>query len=335
MLVGLDQPFLENIAMLKMIIMPPQSQQTRQWAEHLRDALPDYQVVAPETEADAQREIADSDAAYGWVPPALLPLATRLRWLQSAHAGPPTGYYYPELVEHPLVVCNPRGVFNDHIGQHIMMFVLALARGLPCYLDAQRERRWDTEARKRPAIDLASATALLVGVGGIGHEAARLCATFGMRVLGIDTRWEYATPHVERHASADLDRLLPAADFVIVSTPHTPETEGMWNARLFGLMKPTGYFINVGRGMTTRLDDLAAAIAAGQIAGCALDVYETEPLPADHALWRLPDVILTPHIAVKDAANIDERRFALLLDNARRFATGQSLRNVVDKTAWY
>jgi phosphoglycerate dehydrogenase-like enzyme len=321
--------------MLKLIFMPPQNEQTHQWAARLRDALPDYRIAAPETEAAARREIADADAAYGWVPPALLPFAARLRWLQSAHAGPHAGYYYRELVEHPVVICNPRGVFNDHIGQHILMFVLALARGLPFYLNAQRERRWDVEARKSQYVDLASATALLVGVGGIGHEAARLCVAFGMRVLGVDTRWEYDPPHVERYAPPDLDRLLPEADFVIVSTPHTPETEGMWNARRFGLMKPTGYFINVGRGMTTRLDDLAAAIAGGQIAGCALDVFETEPLPADHKLWTLPNVILTPHIAVKDAANIDERRFALLLDNARRFAAGQPLRNVVDKVSWY
>ena len=321
--------------MLKMIMMPPQSDQTRQWAERLRGALPDYQIVAPETEADAQREIADADAAYGWVPPALLPHAARLRWLQSAHAGPHAGYYYRELIEHPVVVCNPRGVFNDHIGQHILMFVLALARGLPFYFDAQRERRWDADARKSRYVDLANATALLVGVGGIGHEASRLCAACGMRVLGVDTRWEYDPPHVERHAPADLEALLPEADFVIVSTPHTPETEGMWNARLFGMMKPTGYFVNIGRGMTTRLDDLAAALESGQIAGCALDVYETEPLPAEHKLWSLPNVILTPHIAVKDAENVDERRFALLLDNARRFAAGQPLRNVVDKASWY
>src|SRR5690242_313386 len=111
--------------MLKMTLMPPQSDQTRQWAERLAQALPDYQIVAPESEADARREIADADAAYGWVPPALLPLAGKLRWLQSAHAGPQAGYYYRKLVEHPVVVCNPRGVFNDHIGQHILMFVLA------------------------------------------------------------------------------------------------------------------------------------------------------------------------------------------------------------------
>ena len=191
--------------MHKLIMMPPQSEQTRLWAARLRDALPDYQIVAPETEADARRDIADADAAYGWVPPAVLPLAAQLRWLQSAHAGPHAGYYYPELITHPVIVCNPRGVFNDHIGQHILMFVLALARGLPFYLEAQRERRWDADARKSHYVDLATATALLVGVGGIGHEAARLCAAFGMRVIGVDTRWEYPTPNVERQAPADLD----------------------------------------------------------------------------------------------------------------------------------
>ncbi len=318
-----------------LILMPPRSRQTRQWAMRLREALPQYHIIAPETEAEARRKIADADAAYGWVPPELLPLATKLRWLQSAHAGPPAGYYYRELVEHPVVVCNPRGVFNDHIGQHILMFVLALARGLPFYIEAQRERRWDAEARKSRYIDLATATALLVGVGGIGHETARLCGAFGMRVIGVDIRWGYDTPHVERHTPADLDALVPEADFVIVTTPHTPETEGMWNARMFGLMKPTGYFINVGRGMTTKLDDLVAAIESGAIAGCALDVYEVEPLPAEHKLWALPNVLLTPHIAVKDAENIDGRRFQLLLDNAQRFAAGEPLRNVVDKAAWY
>ena len=321
--------------MPKLLLMPPQTRHTRQWAERLREALPQYQIIAPETEADARHELRDADAAYGWVRPEFLPLAKQLRWLQSAHAGPRAGYYYRELVEHPVVVCNPRGVFNDHIGQHIMMFVLALARGLPFYIDVQRERRWDTQARKSQYIDLASATALLVGVGGIGHEAARLCAAFGMRVIGVDARWEYDTPHVERHAAADLGALLPEADFVIVSTPHTAATEGMWNARMFRLMKPTAYFINVGRGMTTRLDDLVAALESGEIAGCALDVYEIEPLPADHRLWALPNVLLTPHIAVRDAENIPERRYQVLFDNARRFAAGEPLRNVVDKAAWY
>ena len=321
--------------MPKLVMMPPQNDLSRQYARRLREALPEYQIVAPETERDARQEIADADAAYGWVSPELLPLAHKLRWLQSPAVAPPAGYFYPALIEHPVVVCNPRGIFNDHISQHIMMFVLALARGLPYYMEAQAQRRWDPEARKSPYIDLATASALIVGVGGIGQEAARLCAAFGMQVVGVDARWEHDVPSVEKHAPEELDALLPAADFVIVTTPHTPETEGMWNARRFQLMKHTAYFINIGRGKTTKLDDLVAALESGAIGGCGLDVFETEPLPPDHKLWMLPNVLLTPHIAAEHAENVPERRFEILLDNARRFAANEPLRNVVDIAAWY
>jgi phosphoglycerate dehydrogenase-like enzyme len=156
-----------------------------------------------------------------------------------------------------------------------------------------------------------------------------------MRVLGVDPRWELPAPDAEHHGPDELDALLPQADVVIATTPHTPETEGMWNAARFRLMKNSAVFINIGRGRTTRLDDLTAAIQSGEIAGCGLDVYEVEPLPADHPLWTMPNVLLTPHIAVKDAENIPERRYQILLENARRFAAGEPLRNVVDKAAWY
>ena len=109
----------------------------------------------------------------------------------------------------------------------------------------------------------------------------------------------------------------------------------MWNADRFARMKPTAYFINIGRGMTARLDDLTGALAGGEIAGAGLDVFETEPLPADHALWRMENVLITPHVAVAEAADIPERRYALLVDNARRFLAGEPLRNVVDKALWY
>ena len=106
------------------------------------------------------------------------------------------------------------------------------------------------------------------------------------------------------------------------------------NAERFARMKPSAFFINIGRGMTTRLDDLVTALRAGEIAGAALDVFEQEPLPADHPLWTTPGVLLTPHIA-GHGPYLDERRFEILLDNCRRFTAGQPLRNVVDKSAWF
>ena len=321
--------------MPKLVMLPPQSAKTVRWAGDLVKELPQYQVALPETDEEARAAIVDADAAFGVLPADVLAAAQKLRWLQSPAAAPPAGYYYPALITHPVQVCNLRGVYNDHIAQHIMMYVLALARGLPYYMDAQRARRWDKDARKSGYVDLNGATALIMGLGGIGHETARLCNAFGMRVIGTDARWEYETPGVETHPPAALDSLLPRADFVIVTVPHTPETEGMWNAARFACMKPSAYFINIGRGLTTKIADLTAALEAGQIAGCALDVYEVEPFPADEKLWTLPNVILTPHIAVHEAANIDERQFAVFMENARRLDTGESLINVVDKASWY
>ncbi|MDA0791695.1 MAG: D-2-hydroxyacid dehydrogenase [Proteobacteria bacterium] len=321
--------------MIKLVMMPPLRPDAADWAKRIRDEMPEYQIVLASTEQVAAAEIIEADAVFGWVPPEQLRTARKLRWLQSPQAGPRNGFFYPDLVTHPVVVCNPRGVYNDHISQHILMYMLALARGLPYYLDAQRLPKWDRHARKSAYIDLSQATALIVGVGGIGHETARLCNAFGMTVLGVDERWEYSTPNVERHDTDDLDDLLALADFVIVTVPHTPATEGMWRQDRFARMKDSAYFINIGRGATTRLDDLADAVSDGVIAGCALDVFETEPLPESHRLWRLPNVILTPHVAVADAANIDERWFEVFRDNARRFAAGEPLRNVVDKANWF
>ena len=321
--------------MLKLVMMPPQNAESQAWAERLQNELSDYTVVLPKTDEEVLEHLTDADAVYGWVSPEQLPLAKNLRWLQSPAAGPFPGFYYPALIDHPVVVCNPRGIYNDHIAQHIMMFVLALARGLPYYMDAQRDGIWNNNARKSGYIDLTEATALIVGVGGIGHETARICAEFGMKVIGVDARWEYAVPFVEKHEPAELDTLLPLADFVIVTTPHTPETEGMWCKNRFALMKKTANFINIGRGKTTKLVDLVEALEKGTIAGCGLDVFEVEPLPAESPLWQLPNVLITPHIAVKDAENITERQFDIFLENARRFVEGLPLQNVVDKSVWY
>lgn len=316
-------------------MMPPQSELRLRWANQILRELSGYQIAIPETDEEAIAAIVDADAAFGVVPKDALAAATQLRWIQSPAAGPPKGYYYPELIAHPAQVSNLRGIYNDHIAQHILMYMLALGRGLPWYMDAQRARRWDVDARKSNYIDLIGATALIVGLGGIGHETARLCNAFGMKVIGTDARWEYPIPNTETHPPEALDSLLPQADFVIVTVPHTPETEGMWHRQRFQRMKPGAYFINIGRGATTKLSDLTAALQAGEIAGCALDVFETEPLPADHPLWGLPNVILTPHIAVHEAPNIEERQFGIFLENARRFAKGEPLCNVVDKENWF
>jgi phosphoglycerate dehydrogenase-like enzyme len=319
----------------KFVMLPPQSEIARDWGKKLAEAMPEVRVVIAEDEATAEREIVDAEAAFGWLPRDLLAKAERLRWLQAPQAAPAAGYYYPELIEHSLTVTNFREIFNDHISAHIMAFVLAFARGLHVYLPQQLRREWKKSRENSGVVHLPESTALIVGVGGIGAETARLAAAFGMTVLATDARRGEAPPGVaELHQPEALDALLPRADFVILTVPHTPSTEGFMHRARFQRMKPSAFFINIGRGMTTKLDDLVAALNAGEIAGAALDVFEQEPLPAEHPLWTMPNVLLTPHMAGW-GPYLDDRRYQIMIDNCRAFLGGRKLRNVVDKAAWF
>jgi phosphoglycerate dehydrogenase-like enzyme len=317
------------------VMLPPQSEKAREWGARLAAALPELEVIVAEDREQAARALAHADAAFGTIPSDLLRQARHLRWLQAPQAAPPAGYYYPELIAHSVAITNFREIYNDHIGAHVMAFVLAFARGLHHYIPQQMRGEWKKLAQDAGVIHLPEATALVVGVGGIGSEVARLAAAFGMRVIGVDERRRDKPPGVaELHRGDELDALLPAADFVVLTVPHTPETEGFMNRTRFQEMKKTAFFINIGRGMTTRLDDLVEALQAGEIAGAGLDVYEQEPLPADHPLWTTPGVLLTPHTAGY-GPYLDERRYEIILDNCRRFLAGQPLRNLVDKTRWF
>ena len=318
----------------KLVLMPPQEAGVERWVEAVRAAVPDIVIATPKTDDAARTDIADADAAYGTVPQDALAATRKLRWIQSAMAGPPRGYYYPELIAHSAVVTNVRGIYNDYIAPHIMAFVLAYARGLHLYIPEQTRAEWN----RRPAgsaVQLQGTTALIVGVGGIGGETARLCAAFGIRAIGVDARIEQAPAGIiELHPPEELDRLLPQADWVIVTVPQTPQTEGMFDARRFALMKPTSFFVNIGRGTTVRLDALDQALRDGQIGGAGLDVFEVEPLPPEHPLWTAPNLIITPHVSGL-GPDLPDRRLQVLVENCRRFAADEPLLNVVDKANWF
>ena len=172
-------------------------------------------------------------------------------------------------------------------------------------------------------------------MGGIGAEVARLAHAFGIKVIATDARRVSPPPFVdEMYEASHLDVLLPRADFVVLTVPHTPETEGLMDHARFQRMKPGAFFINIGRGRTTRLADLVASLQAGQIAGAALDVFEEEPLRPDHPLWTMPNVLITPHVAGY-GRYLDDRRFEIILANCRAMMDGTPFRNVVDKRSWF
>ena len=267
----------------------------------------------------------------------LLGCRTKRSRLQSPQIAPPAGYYYPALIEHPLQVTNFREIFNDHIGAHILAFVLAFARGLHVFIPQQARHEGKKSSQEVvDVVHLPEATAPIVGVGGIGTEVG--AAAGGVRREGAG----YFTPSdgvqlagvAELHGPEALDALLPRADFVILTVPHTPATEGFFNRARFQRMKKSAFFINIGRGMTPKLDELVDALNAKESAGAALDVFEIEPLPSEHPLWTMPNVLLTPHMA-GHGPYLNDRRYEIVKENCRRFAAGTALMNGVDKGSWF
>jgi len=314
----------------KLVICPPDLQED--WPAKLGQAIPDIQVHLCNTVGEAMEVIENADAAHGDIVPELFTRAKNLKWIHCPRAGPPAGYYHQALIDSDVVVTNARGTLHDHIAVHVMGFVTAFARGLQVYLPQQLESTW---RRGYETVHLSEATAVIVGVGAIGEEIARLCAAFGMTVIGIDARRSDAPLGVAELLRPDaLDEVLPRGDFVIVTVPESPGTQRMFGAEQFRLMKESAFFINVGRGATVVLDDLVAALHGGEIAGAGLDVFEVEPLPADHPLWTAPGVLITPHVAGA-GPYLRERQSEIFIDNCKRFSEGRPLRNVVEKARWF
>ncbi len=303
-----------------------------EWPRRLEDAVPGIRVNVARSAGEAMEMIGEADAAFGDIVPEVFERRGNLRWIACPQAGPAAGYYHPDLIGSDVVVTNTRDIYNDHISNHIMAYVLAFARGIHAYVRSQTRAEW------RPGyeiVNLPDSTAAVVGIGGIGGETARLCSEFGMTVIGVDPRVESAPKGVAELARPeDMDDALGRADFVIVTVPETPQTQRLFTIEKFRLMKPSAHFINIGRGATVVLDDLARALEEGALRGAALDVFETEPLPSDHPLWRMPNVIITPHCAGA-GPYLDDRRAELFIDNCVRFSEGRDLRNVVDKANWF
>ena len=320
----------------KFVFLPPQSDLFAEWIPRLLDSAPGWDIAAPETEAEAKLELENADAAFGTLTPDLIVCAPNLRWLQAPAAAPDAGYYFDELIAHETKVTNFREIYNDHISVQILTYILSFTKHSHLYRDFQREREWHPLDAPHHEIFLPESTVLIIGIGGIGTETARLCKAIGIKVIGIDARREEKPEWVDdMFGPKSLEDQLPKADFVVLTIPHTPETEGLMDSSKFTLMKDSALFINIGRGMTTKLDDLNTALRSGSIAGAALDVYENEPLPRDHPLWDAPNTILTPHIAAQGGRHLIERRYEIVLENFRNFSAGKPLRNEVDKAVWF
>jgi phosphoglycerate dehydrogenase-like enzyme len=250
-----------------------------------------------------------------------------LAWVHGHSAGADRPIY-PELRARGVTVTTSSGANAEAVAQMALTGVLALNRRLPELMDAQRRRAWEPLLGPRAPRDLAGQTALIVGLGPIGQEAARLLKALRMQVIGV-RRSEIATPCCDWVLPlARLSEALPLADCVILACPLTDETRGLLNAASLALLPAGAYVINVARGEVAVERDLAAALEAGRLGGAFLDVFEKEPLAAPSPLWGLANVIVSPHSAGHTSghyAAVGE----IFLDNLARWRTGDPMRNLM------
>jgi phosphoglycerate dehydrogenase-like enzyme len=303
-------------------------------SEQLHDQLPALQHEAPRAKlidisAATPREIAAADATIGVCSAEVLAQAKQLQWIQWPAAGVERCVQQPLMRERHLLLTNLQRTMGPSMAEHVLGMMLMLSRHLDYFLKEQQQAHWVKDDAPQLA-DLEGKTVLVVGLGGIGTEVARRAHAFGMRVTATRASGRTGPDYVSYVGLPDeLLKLAKDADFVVNCAPLTPQTTGIFNREFFATLKPGAYFISVGRGRSTVTADLIAALNGGKLAGAGLDVVDPEPLPADSPLWRLPNLIITPHVSA-DTPLAEEQRIALLRENLRRYVAGEPMLSVVD-----
>jgi len=298
---------------------------TPRWAsDHIGDSA---FVRTPEQEARFTELVASAEVVLGYPreDPAqiawLVRTAPGLRWVQATFAGAGQQLAAARLSREDverIMWTSSVGIHATPLGEWALFGILALTKGLPRLEADKRARRW----AHYPVDEARGTTVLVAGLGEIGREVARLATAFGMDVVAT------------RRDEGDLDELLPRADSVVITLPLTAETRGMFDRRRIGLMKPGAILVNIGRGPVVDEVALVDALRSGRLRGAALDVYATEPLPADSPLWELDNVILSPHTAAQ-SVHENERIVELFVDNLRRYLAGEELRSRIRTDLFY
>ena len=305
--------------------------------------LPALQAVAPGVELVPAKDAAEAaklaggvDAVLGFCTPEVLAAGTKIRWIQVYWAGVERCVSIPALAERNILLTNMQRVAAPVMAEHVLAMMLAFTRGLDFYILERSAARWTRELPPPAKLTaLEGKTVLVVGLGGIGTEVAKRAYALGMRVVATRASGRDGPPFVSYVGLPDeLRKLAGEADFIVNTTPLTPATTGVFDAGFFAAAKQGAYFVNVGRGRSVVQADLVDALKSGRIAGAGLDVTDPEPLPADHPLWKFPNVIITPHVSADSDAD-QPVRFAILRENLRRYVAGEKMLSVVDVAKGY
>jgi len=298
----------------------------------LAAAAPSAHLIVPDTPLDALGHADAAEVIAALRPPAgLVERAPHVRWIHSFGAGVDQFLELPRVQNGRIVLTRTVGAFTA-VPEHVMALVLAFSRRLHVAVRNQIAHRWDRAAGVGPEVD--GRVLGILGLGQIGQQLAARAAAFGMRVIGTK-RTPAPVPHVEQVVPPErMAEVLREADFVATLLPLTPATRGLIGERELRLMKPTAIFINVARGPIVQERALLSALRDGWIAGAGLDVFDQEPLPADHPLYAFEQVILTPHVSAATPLVFDTMA-GVFAENLRRYIAGAPLLHVVDAARGY
>jgi phosphoglycerate dehydrogenase-like enzyme len=299
-------------------------------ADTLRAALPDDRIVP--IQGDELGPVAEADAAFGgFAAERLRAAGPKLRWVHTFSAG--VDRHVPELAAYErITLTNNTGAYDVPIAEHVIAMIFAAAKRVPEHLAAQGRHEWQREV---PHQELRDATLVILGLGSIGTELARLASGVGLRVVGVRRDASRPVPGVDRVVPPErFAEVAREADYLAVTAALTPQTRGMLSADILRALKPTAWVINIARGPIVDERALIDALRSRRIGGAALDVFETEPLPKDSPLWTFDNAILTPHVS-NSSPKVRERSLALVTENVRRFKAGEPMLNVVDRAAGY
>ncbi len=306
--------------------------------ERLQKEFPRCEFVQLEDHERVPKEIANAEVFIGWSLRAeQLAAAPNLKWIHSPAAAVHQ-LMYPEIIRSPVVVTNSTGVHGPVVAEHAIAVLLALAKRLPQAMRYQAKKVWAQQQlwkdRPRPR-EVEGATVAVIGMGGIGREFARRARALGMTVLAVRENPDKGNGVADKvFGQSQIDEVLTQADYVLLCAPVTPATTGLINLVRLKRMKPDAYLINVGRGPLVVEEDLAQALREKVIAGAALDVFDEEPLPPSSPFWSMENVLVTPHTAAV-TERLWERHYQLIVENLKRFLSGQPLLNQVDKKRGY
>lgn len=317
------------------IALDPTSAEARAYERHLAP-FGDRVAVRYVGPGDLAGAVVDAEILVGQrVASEIFARAERLRWFSSWAAGIET-VVTPELLARGVAVTNASGVHGPNIAEHVLGMMLMFTRDLHGYVRRQLTHQWQRE----PSVieELSGKTLLIVGLGRIGEALAERARSFGMRVVGVKrdpSKRHDSDVAVDAVVGFDgLDAALVEAHHVVVAVPLTETTRGMFDARRLGLMRRDAYFYNIARGGVVDEPALIAALRAKAIAGAGLDVFAEEPLPPTSALWELPNVIITPHIAGVTPHYYD-RAARLFAENLERYLAKEPLENLYQASRGY